>query len=124
MNPIEWPVTRREWLGRMGTGLGVLGLAALLGEESRAATSPLAPKPPHFKARAKRVIHLFMNGGPSQVDTFDPKPALAKYHGQRPASSLRTERRTGGMMKSPFAFAKRGKSGIEISDLFPELSKC
>src|SRR5436309_7937126 len=105
MNPIDWPVSRREWLGRMGTGLGVLGLAALLGEEARAATSPLAPKASHFKAKAKRVIHLFMNGGPSQVDTFDPKPALTKYNGKKPsAAGLRTERSTGGLMESPVKF--------------------
>ena len=71
----------------MGTGLGVLGLAGLLAEATAAASAPanpLAPKPPHFPPKAKHVIHLFMNGGPSQVDTFDPKPALDKYHGQQP----------------------------------------
>src|SRR4029079_13950681 len=86
-------LSRREMLARSGTGLGVLGLAILLADEARAATSvatPLAPKPPHFKPKAKHVIHLFMNGGPSQVDTFDPKPALAKYNGQKAPSDIKT----------------------------------
>ncbi len=124
MDPL---LSRRDLLARVGTGLGSLGLAALLAgeQELRAANSPLSPRRPHYKARARRVIHLFMNGGPSQVDTFDPKPALAKYHGQRPpGADKRTERRTGGLMKSPFAFRKCGQSGIEVSDLFPELGKC
>jgi hypothetical protein len=133
MNPCL-PLSRRELLARVGTGLGGLGLAALLaaeGETSAAAPpgarsrNPLAPKRPHFAARAKRVIHLFMNGGPSQVDTFDPKPALAKYNGKRPPSaSKKTERRTGGLMMSPFKFQRCGKSGLEVSDIFPELGKC
>src|SRR5262245_22598362 len=116
---MHFPLTRRELLQRMGTGLGVLGLASLLADESAAGTpavrSPLAPKVPHFKPRAKHVIHLFMNGGPSQVDTFDPKPGLDKYHGQPvPAGVLKTERRTGNLMKSPFKFAKHGQSGLEV----------
>src|SRR5215467_10093608 len=84
-------VTRREFLGRCGLGFGMLGLAALLSPQTAGASmagaslssnSPLAPRPPHFPARAKRVIHLFANGGPSHVDTFDPKPALTKYAGK------------------------------------------
>jgi len=83
--------TRREALRRIGGGLGSLGLAVAMGDNARAAESlagsnPMAARKPHFPGKAKRVIHLFMNGGPSHVDTFDPKPALAKYHGQRPAS--------------------------------------
>lgn len=120
--------TRRDLLSRTGTGLGMLGLASLLSSDSPAATAssnPLAAKKPHFKAKAKRIIHLFMNGGPSQVDTFDPKPSLAKHNGEQPPKSkLRTERRTGGLMASPFKFAKHGKSGIEVSELFPEVAKC
>ncbi len=133
MNPFL-PLSRRELLARVGTGLGGLGLAALLAAEQEAAaaappvaggSNPLAPKRPHFPARAKHVIHLFMNGGPSQVDTFDPKPALAKYHGKRPPSADRkTERRTGGLMKSPFTFHRCGKSGLEVSDIFPEVGEC
>src|SRR4051794_11809419 len=109
------PLSRRELLRRTGTGLGTLGLAALLADEgllaADAPAGPLAPKPTHFKPRAKRVIHLFMNGGPSQVDTFDPKPALQKYNGQRPpGADQRTERKTGNLLQSPFAFQKHGKS--------------
>ena len=131
--------SRRQMLQRVGTGLGSIGLASLLADErllgapaesaDAAATgsprSPLAVKPPHFPARAKRVIHLFMNGGPSQVDTFDPKPQLDKYHGERPpASDLKTERQTGGLMKSPFKFARHGESGIEVSEIFPHIASC
>ena len=81
-------------------------------------THPLAPKAPHFAPKAKRVIHLFMNGGPSHVDTFDPKPALAKYHGQELPMHLSTERKTGAAFQSPFAFKKYGRSGLEVSELF------
>jgi hypothetical protein len=121
------PITRREMLARMGTGLGTLGLAAVLADAAElepASRNPLAPKPSHFPPRAKRLIHLFMNGGPSQVDTFDPKPALAKFNGQKPPTEVRTERKTGTLMKSPFSFARCGKSGLEISTLFPHLSQC
>ena len=114
-------LSRREMLGRVGTGLGVLGLAGLLADADElqaaappvpAGKNPLAPKKPHFQARAKHIIHLFMNGGPSQVDTFDPKPALTKYNGQKPpAPDLKTERRTGGLMMSPFKFDRYGQSG-------------
>jgi hypothetical protein len=121
------PITRRTLLQRVGTGLGVIGLAGLLGDrEARAGTSanPLAPKPPHFAPRAKRLIHLFMNGGPSQVDTFDPKPALERYHGQRPPTANRsTERGTRGLMRSPFRFVRSGQSGLEISEIFPHIAR-
>src|SRR5262245_43337230 len=90
-------ITRRDMLHRVGTGMGVLGLAGvmadsgLLAAEMRSANA-LAPKGPQFPARAKRVIHLFMNGGPSQVDTFDPKPELTKRNGQMPPGGvLKTE---------------------------------
>jgi hypothetical protein len=90
-----------------------------------AAESPLLPKAPHFKPKAKRIIHLFMNGGPSQVDTFDPKPALEKYHGEKPpGADKKTERRTGGLFKSPFKFTPSGESGIPVSEIFPEVAKC
>ncbi|MHC5544932.1 DUF1501 domain-containing protein, partial [Singulisphaera rosea] len=86
---------------------------------------PLGSRAGHFPARAKRVIHLFMNGGPSQVDTFDPKPALTKYDGQRPpGANLKTERKTGGLLKSPFRFDRHGESGLEISSLYPYLADC
>jgi len=83
---------------------------------------PLAPKPPHFPAKAKRIINLFLNGGPSQVDTFDPKPMLDKYNGKpAPSGNLKTERKTGNLLKSPFTFQHYGKSGIEVSEIFPRL---
>jgi hypothetical protein len=105
----------------MGGGFGILGLQSLLGADATSA-DPLAPKPPHFSPKAKRVVYLFLNGGPSQVDTFDPKPALTKYHGQpMPTGNLKTERKTGNLMKSPFEFKRCGKSGIEVSEIFPKL---
>lgn len=134
MNNSNQPgLTRRETLQQMGTGLGVLGLAGILAQDGTLASTapaksginPLAPRPSHFQPRAKHIIHLFMNGGPSQVDTFDPKPALKKYNGKRPPSAdLKTERRTGGLMMSPFKFRKYGESGIEVSDLFPGVGGC
>jgi len=125
-------LTRRECLHQMGTGLGTLGLASILAQDGMLAAaadagsdSPLAPKIAHFAPRAKHIIHLFMNGGPSQVDTFDPKPALEKYNGQRPPTAdLKTERRTGGLLMSPFKFKKYGESGIEVSDIFPHVGGC
>ena len=117
------PMSRRLMRQRRGTGLGMLGLAGVLAGESSAA-SPLALKPAHFKPKAKRIIHLFMNGGPSQVDTFDPKPELTKNHGKSPAGLLKTERKTGALFKSSFAFKKCGESGIEVSEIFPEVGKC
>jgi len=84
--------------------------------------NPLAPRPPHFPAKAKRVIHIFANGGPSQVDTFDPKPALTKYHGKPLPLDLKTERKTGAAFGSPFKFQKYGQSGIEVSELFPKVA--
>jgi hypothetical protein len=121
--------SRREMLRRSGTGLGALGLAALLADEAKgapkAASNPLAPKVAHFPAKAKHVIHLFMNGGPSQVDTFDPKPELTKQHGKTPGSlGKMTERKTGPLYKSAFKFNKCGQSGVEVSEIFPEVGKC
>jgi hypothetical protein len=113
-------------LRQCGMGFGTLGLAGVLDSAGllappvqAAPVNPLAPRPPHFAGRARRVVHLFMNGGPSQVDTFDPKPLLAKYHGRPlPRTNLRTERKTGAAMRSPFSFHRYGKSGLEISELF------
>src|SRR5262245_49434101 len=116
-------LTRRELLGRCGMGFGLVGLTTLLADAgemtvgSPTLPGPLAPKSPHFPARAKQVVHLFMNGGPSQVDTFDPKPKLAELHGKPlPTQNLRTERKTGAAMKSPYKFARYGQSGIEVSE--------
>jgi hypothetical protein len=111
-------ISRRDLLRRSGLGFGALALAEMLHAE---APNPLAPKKPHFPAKAKHVVHLFMNGGPSQVDTFDPKPLLEKYHGKAlSTTNLRTERKTGAAMRSPFRFRKYGQSGIEVSDLFAQ----
>src|SRR6478672_1695736 len=94
-------LSRREALARCGTGLGMLGLSTLLSDTGLLAAeskgvNPLAPKAPPLPAKAKRVIHIFLNGGPSHVDTFDPKPALEKYAGKNlPSPNLPTERRTG-----------------------------
>ncbi len=116
-------ITRREALRTMGSGFGMMSLAGLLPEASQAA-GPLAARTPHFPPKAKHVIFLFLNGGPSQVDTFDPKPMLTKYHGKpMPTPNLRTERRTGNLLASPFQFKKCGQSGIEISEIFPRLGE-
>jgi hypothetical protein len=119
----DFLLTRRQLLHRCGMGFGMVGLAGVLdsaGQLARAApVNPLAPHAPHFPAKARRVVHLFMNGGPSHVDTFDPKPMLDAYHGRPlPSTNLRTERRTGAAMRSPFAFRRFGRSGLEISELF------
>ena len=94
MNPYAFPpINRREFLARAGMGIGVLSLGTLAHAQS---ASPLAAHAPHFPPKAKRVVHFFLNGGPSHVDTFDPKPALTKYAGQPlPGEYLRTERKTG-----------------------------
>ncbi len=111
---------RRDLLRVTGAGFGAVGLKTLLAEQSSIA--PLAPKKPHFPAKAKQVIHLFLNGAPSHVDSFDCKPVLEKYHGKPyPGGNLRTERKTGTLMKSPFEFTPQGKSGIPISEIFPSL---
>jgi hypothetical protein len=124
-----WPVTRREVLTRIGGGMGALGLAAVLQDAGLLAAapegierSPLAPRAPHFPAKAKHLIFLFMNGGPSQVDTFDPKPVLRKYAGQPVPDSYKNQRitrRDGKILPSPFAHRAYGEAGIEVSDLFP-----
>jgi uncharacterized protein (DUF1501 family) len=114
--------TRRAFLRELGGSVGLLGLASYLGA---AAPAPAVPGKPHFKPRARRVIFLFMAGGPSHLDTFDPKPDLAKHAGQRPGSAdLRTERITGGILPSPFRFRPGGKSGLPVSDLLPNIREC
>jgi len=120
-------LTRRDFLQRCGMGMAGLGLGGLAGAAAGSDVpllSPLAPKAPHFAPKAKRVIHLFMNGGPSHVDTFDPKPMLTKYHGQElPMEHLATERKTGAGFGSPFAFKQYGKSGMEVSELFAKTAE-
>ncbi len=120
------PKSRRDMLRDCANGFGMLALAALLGEqEAQASVNPLAPKRPHFPAKAKRVIFLFMHGGPSQVDTFDPKPLLIRDNGKPfPGEKPRIQfAQTGNLLRSPWEFKKYGQSGIEVSDLFPEVAK-
>lgn len=128
---LQRPRTRRDALCRMGGGFGMLAFASLVNESIAKAggvldqSGELSGRPLDHPARAKRVIFLFMNGGLSQVDSFDPKPMLAKYHGQPlPGGPVATERKTGSLMQSPFAFKKYGQSGIEVSELFPHLGEC
>ncbi|MBA3314888.1 MAG: DUF1501 domain-containing protein [Planctomycetaceae bacterium] len=125
-------VTRREMLSRCGIGLGAYGLAALLGENlvgnasasaAEVAKSSMSPKMSQFPPKAKHVIHIFMNGGMSHVDTFDPKPMLDKYAGKELPSNLKTERKTGAAFASPYKFAKHGESGIDVSEIFPHIAK-
>ena len=121
------PLTRREALARTGMGLGWLGAATLMQQESASAGSvvatSMAPRPPHFPARARAVIHIFANGGPSHLDTFDRKVALEQYAGREIPNKLATERRTGAALPSPFAFSRHGESGLEVSDLFPHVAR-
>ncbi len=123
-------LSRREWLRRMALGVGGLGLTNLI----HATESPLQARAPHFAPTARRVIHVFPQGGPSHVDTFDPKPALEKYHG-RPVDEVMKDfqknageaasgmgRLSGKLQRSAFKFARHGNSGMEISELFPKLA--
>lgn len=125
MNDFKPLLSRRDFLLRCGMGMGALGLAQTVGGiEISPANNPLAPKQPHFAPKAKRVIHFFLNGGPSHVDTFDPKPALEKYAGKPlPTENLRTERKTGAAFPSPFKFKRYGQSGLEISELFAKTAQ-
>ncbi|MBX3440241.1 MAG: DUF1501 domain-containing protein, partial [Planctomycetaceae bacterium] len=120
IDPAAW--TRRRMLHALGGGMGAVGwaTACAAAEDRPALASPLQSPP-----RAKRVIQLFMNGGPFQCDLFDPKPLIARYEGQRPpAADLRTERKTTGLRPSPFRFEPRGESGVPVSELLPHLSRC
>ena len=120
--------SRREMLRSAGCGFGSLALAAMLAEDGLLAseTDPLAPKQPHHTPTAKRVIFLFMSGGPSHVDTFDPKPELTRLHGQKlPASFGPVKTRRGvdknKLLASKRTFKKYGQSGVEVSDWFPHV---
>src|SRR5688572_11260344 len=124
-------LSRRDILRSVGGGFGALALASLLAEEGLLASEvdPLAPKKPHFEPTAKRVIFLFMSGGPSHVDTFDPKPDLTRLHGEKlPASFGPVKTRRGvdknRLLASKRTFRKHGKSGIEVSDWFPHVGGC
>lgn len=126
-NCVHTPIfTRRDFLTRLGMGVGALGLGALLNDDrllaadadsSLASLSPLSPKTPPLPAKAKRVLHIFAAGAPSHVDTWDPKPALAKFDGQ-PVGS-----RGGVAMPSPFKFQRYGNCGMEVSEVFPNIAK-
>jgi hypothetical protein len=135
-NPEHFFLTRRDFLRRAGMGMGMLALGGFFGErsifgpagaigaEQISSTNPLAPKKPwHFEPKAKRVIHIFLNGGASHVDTFDPKPSLDKWHGKEIPTKLPTERKTGAAYRSPFKFQKYGQCGMEVSELFAKTAQ-
>ena len=107
---------RRQFLSTLGGGFGLSALQGMLQADPAMKT--------HFAPKAKRVIFLFLNGGMSQVDTFDHKPALAKYDGQpMPGPKIRTDRASGTLMRSPWEFKKHGQSGLEVSEIFPEIAR-
>ena len=119
--------SRRDLLASIGGGFGMAALGGLLGGEAAAASTgvahPMAPREPHFPARAKHVIFLFLNGGLSQVDSFDYKPMLDRYDGKPfPGGNPKTERTTGALMRSPFEFRQHGQSGLWVSDIFPHVA--
>jgi Protein of unknown function (DUF1501) len=128
------PLTRRQMLRQCANGFGAVALASLLAEPAYGATTssappgtdPLAPRLPHFGAKAKNVIFLFMDGGPSQVDSFDPKPRLAKEHGQPIKMKVPPTQfnNVGAVLQSPWKFRQYGRSGIPVSDLFPHVAGC
>ena len=123
------PFTRRALLQRSAAGFGQIALAEMLGRDSARAASDnsvLAAKPAQFPARAKRVLFLFMAGGPSQVDTFDPKPLLQRDHGGKyPFEQPRIKfAETGSLLKSPWKFKQHGQSGLPVSELFPHVAQC
>ncbi len=119
--------TRRELFRQAGNGFFGTALAYLLAQDGRSALADPAVKSPHFPAKAKSCIFLFMVGGPSQFDTFDPKPELVKRHGQKhdfKGSNVTSQKPSGEVKGSPFAFSKLGQSGIEVSELFPHVASC
>ncbi len=120
-------LSRRSMLTRSGMGLGWLAAAHLLAGDSNAAassgSSSLAPRSPHFAGKARAVIHIFANGGPSHLDTFDRKVALETYAGREIPGALPTERRTGAALPSPFTFSRHGESGLEVSELFSSVAR-
>ena len=130
MNPHHAPdyshlfATRRDFLQRCGMGLGAVALQTLFGGTAQAGANPLETRPPQFGGKAKHIIHIFANGGPSQVDTFDPKPELTRMHGKDlPTENLKTERKTGHLMKSPYRFDKYGQCGLEVSEIFSKTAQ-
>ncbi len=127
--PMRRMLSRRGFFDRMATGLGGIALSSLLGEAYASggrAQFDVLPRQPHFPAKAKRVILLFQNGGPSHMDLFDPKPELAKRHGEKPGAdfmkTIEAKRMGSGWMGSPFKFARHGRCGMELSELVPNLA--
>jgi len=130
-NPFDSLLSRRQLLTKCGMGMGALALGTILSEAGYGSSggisgvNPLRPHGPQYLGKAKRVIHLFMNGGPSQVDTFDPKPMLGKYAGKMlPIANYKTERKTGAAFPSPYKFEKYGQSGTEVSEIFKHTAQC
>src|ERR1700730_9396021 len=140
--PCYGNLTRRRFFERMVDGVCGTALATLLSHDLYGAASvlpddglpaghrrsyDLKPRPPHFEPKAKSIIQLFMNGGPSQMDLFDPKPALDKHNGEpyfdKIAGDVTSVNQAGGLMRSPFQFAQHGKSGIWVSELMPHLTE-
>lgn len=124
--PMAGLTSRRQMLRTSAAGFGYLALSGLLSEEQAAASEdPLAVRPPHFRARAKRVIYLFMKGGPSGIDTFDPKPLLQRDDGKElPFDKPRVQfAPTGKLLRSPWKFRQYGNSGIQVSQLFPHVAR-
>ncbi len=120
------PLSRRAMLQRSAAGFGSLALAGLISDQNaRAATNPLAAVEPHFTPRAKRIIFLFMKGGPSGIDTFDPKPLLTRDDGKElPFDKPRVQfAATGKLLKSPWKFRQYGESGLPVSELFPNVAR-
>src|SRR5262245_60522580 len=123
-------LSRRSLLKSCAVGFGHLALVSMLAEESTAKPNqiddPAAPRPPHFPARARRVIFLFMKGGPSHLDTFDPKPLLDRDHGKPlPFAKPRVQfAQTGTLLRSPWKFKQHGQSGVPVSELFPNVAGC
>ncbi|TLD70878.1 DUF1501 domain-containing protein [Phragmitibacter flavus] len=125
MNHQHW-YSRRAMLSRASTGFGLTALSAMKADRAGAAESPFAARPSGYRSKVRSVIFAYMSGGVSHVDSFDPKPELAKRHGQpMPVPVKRTMfNNNGNIMASPFEFKKHGQSGIEISDMFPCVAKC
>src|SRR5690349_13924894 len=112
-------INRRQMLGRMACGFGMAALSQMLGQQTFATATRSGL---HHPAKARRVIFLFLNGGPSHIDTFDPKPSLKKFEGQQPESELYKKSKGSGYMPSPLSFSRHGQSGIEVSETLPHLA--
>ena len=128
LHGLKQPLTRRQMITRMGAGFGGMAMHGLLSTE-RGLSASSSAKPsmtlPHFKPRAKSVIFLYMTGGPSQIDTFDPKPKLKKLDGVHPSYKSNERKFKGlGFKPSPFKFARYGESGLDVSELFPHVATC